>query len=88
MVTAKNGGNFVFRRVADIRISRKRKGGKTHRIELIRPPSVRRYWVVRDRKKSAKLPEATATQIAEAIRKWLAAEHDKPWSFAATLFDR
>ena len=31
----------------------------------------RRYWVRRDGKYSTKVPEATATQIAERIRRWL-----------------
>ena len=72
---------------ADIRISLKRRGGKTHRIELIRQPGSRRYWIRRDRRKSAKMPEGTATEIAEAIRKWLAAEHDKPLPFEKDLFN-
>ena len=72
---------------ADIRISIKRRGGQTHRIELIRQPFLRRFWIRRDRRKSAKMPEATATEIAEAIRKWLVAEHDKPLPFEEMLFD-
>jgi len=58
---------------ADIRISLKKRGGRTHRIELIRQPFGKRYWIRRDGKHSAKLPEATATQIAERIRRWLVA---------------
>jgi hypothetical protein len=58
---------------ADIRISLKRRGGRTHRIELARQPVGRRYWVRRDGKYSTKMPEATATQIAERIRRWLVA---------------
>jgi hypothetical protein len=57
---------------ADIRISLKRRGGKTHRIELIRQPLRDRFWVRRDGKRSLKLPQATATQIADKIRRWLA----------------
>ena len=56
---------------ADIRISLKKRGGPTHRIELIRQPVGKRYWIRRDGKDSAKLPEATASQIAERIRRWL-----------------
>ncbi len=56
---------------ADIRISLKKRGGPTHRIELIRQPVGRRYWIRRNGKESAKVPEATATQIAERIRRWL-----------------
>ena len=57
----------------DVRISLKRRGGKTYRIELIRQllrPS--QFWVRRDGKQSRKLPDATATEIADEIRKWLA----------------
>ena len=56
---------------ADIRISLKRRGGKTHRIELVRNPFNQRFWVRRNGKQSAKLPEATATEIADHIRRWL-----------------
>ena len=38
--------------------------------ELIRQPVGKRYWIRRDGKDSAKLPEATASQIAERIRRW------------------
>ena len=48
---------------ADIRISLKRRGGKTCRIELVRNPFKQRFWVRRDGRQSAKMPEATATQI-------------------------
>jgi hypothetical protein len=56
---------------ADIRISLKKRGGRTHRIELIRQPLGKRYWIRRDGKDSTKLPEATASQIAERIRRRL-----------------
>ena len=56
---------------AEIRISLKKRGGPTHRIELIRQPVGKRYWIRRDGKDSIKLPEATASQIAERIRRWL-----------------
>ncbi len=56
---------------AEIRISLKKRGGPTHRIGLIRQPVGKRYWVRRDGKDSAKLPEATVSQIAERIRRWL-----------------
>ena len=58
---------------ADIRISLKKRGDHTYRIELIRQPIRRRYWVRRDGKYSTKVREATATQIAERIRRWLVA---------------
>lgn len=64
----------VTRLVADIRISpKKNRGGPTHRIELFRRRVGKRDWIRRDGKDSAKLPEATATQIAERIRRWLVA---------------
>ncbi len=56
---------------ADFRISLKRRGGKTHRIELVRNPFNQRFWVRKNGKQSAKLPEATATEIADQIRRWL-----------------
>jgi hypothetical protein len=56
---------------ADIRISLKRRGGKTHRIELIRNPFSRRFWIRRNGKRSTKMPQATATEIADEIRRWL-----------------
>jgi hypothetical protein len=49
------------------------RGGPTYRIELVQQPVGRRYWVRRDGKHSAKVKEATATQIAERIRRWLVA---------------
>ena len=58
---------------ADIRISLKKRGGKTYRIELIRQPIGRRFWIRKDGKYSSKVPEATATQVAERIRRWLVA---------------
>jgi hypothetical protein len=51
----------------------KKRGGKTYRIELIRQPTGRRFWVRKDGKHSSKVPEATATQVAERIRRWLVA---------------
>ena len=62
------------RRPADVRISLKRRGGRTHRIELIRQPDGKRFWVRRNGVKSTKLPTANATEIAERIRQWLLAE--------------
>lgn len=59
---------------ADIRISLKKRGGPSHRIELIRQPVGKRYGIRRDGKDSTKLPEATASQIAERIRRWLVAK--------------
>ncbi len=58
---------------ADIRIGLKKRGGQTYRIELVRQSTGRRYSVRRDGKYSTKVPEATATQIAERIRRWLVA---------------
>jgi hypothetical protein len=64
---------FVPRLPADIRISLKKRGGPTHRIELVQQPMGRPFWVRRDGKYSTKVPEATATEIAERIRRWLVA---------------
>lgn len=54
---------------ADIRISLKKRGGHTRRIELVRQRVGRRCWVRREGKYSTKVPQATATQIAERIRR-------------------
>jgi hypothetical protein len=62
------------RLTADIRISLKKRGGPTHRIELARRPAGKRYWIRRDGKPSTKVPEATASQIAERIRRWLVSD--------------
>jgi hypothetical protein len=56
---------------ADIRISLKKRGGRTHRIELIRQRVGKGYWIRRDGTDCAKLPEATASQIVERLRRWL-----------------
>ena len=64
---------FLQRLPADIRFSLKKRGGPTHRIELVQQPAGIRYWVRRDGKHSTKVPDATATQIAERIRRWLVA---------------
>jgi len=56
---------------ADFRISLKRRGGKTTRVELVRQVVGQKFWVRRDGKRSEKVPEATATQIADLIRRWL-----------------
>jgi len=61
---------------ADFRISLKRRGGKTHRIELVRIPFNQRFWVRRNGKQSLKFPEATATEIADKIRRWLVGTMD------------
>jgi hypothetical protein len=55
----------VLRLPAGIRISLKKQGGPTHRLELVRQPAGRRYWVRREGRYSTKVPEATAPQIAE-----------------------
>jgi hypothetical protein len=59
------------RLTADIRISLKKRGGPTHRIELIRQPVGKRFWIRHNGKPSTKVPEGTASQIAERIRHWL-----------------
>ena len=64
---------------ADIRISLKERDGPTYRVELVQQPVGRRYWVRRDGKYSTKLPEATATQIAERTRRRLVANTEATW---------
>ena len=54
---------------ADYRISIKSKG-KIHKIELIKQPLGKRYWVRYQGKKSDKMPEATLTQVINEIRKF------------------
>jgi len=55
----------------DLRISLKKRGQPTVRIELIRQPIGHRFSVRRNGKMSEKVPEANATEIAERIRHWL-----------------
>ena len=62
---------IVARLKADIRISLKQRGGPTYRIELVRQPMGRRFWVRRDGTWSDRVPEAIASQIAQHIRRWL-----------------
>jgi hypothetical protein len=50
----------------------KKRGGPTHRIELVRQ-LIGLFWFRKDGKYSTKVPEATASQIAERIRRWLVA---------------
>ena len=64
------------RKPADLRISLKRRGGKTYRIELIRQSLSRRFTVRRNGKISETMPEATASQIADRIRQWIVANED------------
>ena len=56
---------------ADFRISSKRRGGKTTRVELVRQTFGQRFWIRRDGKRSQMIPEATASQVADLIRRWL-----------------
>jgi hypothetical protein len=62
---------IVPRLKADFRISLKRRGGRTFRVELVRQAAGPRFWVRRDGKRSLKVPEATASQVADLIRRWL-----------------
>jgi hypothetical protein len=57
---------------ADIRISLKKRGGPTVRVELVRQPSGKKFWVRRNGTRSRILPEANASQVADRIRRWLA----------------
>ncbi len=61
---------------ADIRISLKRRGGKTHRVEVIQIPMTKRFWIRRDGRKSTRMSEATASQVAAQIRRWLVGSLD------------
>ena len=63
---------------ASIWINLKERGGATHRIELVRIPFTKRFRIRRNGKRSAKLPEGTATDVAEEIRRWLARCASKP----------
>ena len=63
---------------ANIRISLKLRGRPTHRIELVRIPFTKRFRIRRNGCKSTKLPEGTATQVAEEIRRWLANQSSTP----------
>ena len=66
-LTASGVSFFVPGLPADIHISLEKRGRRMCRIELVG----RRYGVHRDAKYSTKVPEATASQIAELIRRWL-----------------
>ena len=68
----------MLRKPADLRISIKRRGGRTYRIELIRQPFGQKFWVRRDGKLSQTLPEATASEIADRIRRWIVADSRQP----------
>ena len=70
---------------ADIRISLKQRHGPTHRIELVRAPFTRRFRVRRNGKVSDKLPQATATEVADEIRRWLARQASRPFAADALL---
>jgi hypothetical protein len=63
---------------ASIRISLKAHGGPTHRIELVTIPFTKRFRIRRNGTRSARLPEGTATEVAEEIRRWLANQASKP----------
>ena len=55
---------------SDVRIS-VRIGQKTRKIELIRQPSGDRFWIRIDRRKSAKMDDATITEVTDKLRQWL-----------------
>ena len=56
---------------ADIRISVRIGEQPTHRIELIRQPAGKRYWIRRDGTSSKRMNEATITQVCDKLRRWL-----------------
>lgn len=68
----------------DVRISLETRGGPTHRIERVGTPFTRRFRVRRNGRKSAKLPEATASSIAAETRRWLSSHAEA----ATPLCDR
>ncbi len=53
------------RKPADLRISIKRRGGKTHRIELIRQDFGERFWV--------------ATRLTQHVQRPVSAHLEQPW---------
>lgn len=63
---------------ANIRISLKARGGPTYRIELVRIPFTKRFCIRRNGTRSTKLPEGTATEVADEIRRWLAKQVSRP----------
>ncbi|MBI5761011.1 MAG: hypothetical protein HZA46_21010 [Planctomycetales bacterium] len=63
---------------ADIRISLKKRGGPTVRIELVRQPAGQRFWVRRNGTRSQIVPEASASEIADRIRRWLCSAIQEP----------
>jgi hypothetical protein len=62
----------MSRPFASIRIGLKERGDANHRIELVKIPFAKRFRIRCDGTKSTKLPEATATEVTEGIRRWLA----------------
>lgn len=61
----------MARMEADFRISIKaRKSGKSHKIELIRMPNCKRFWIRYNGVNSVKVPAgATLTWVSNEIRK-------------------
>ena len=70
---------------ASIRISLKVRGGPTHRIELVKIPFNKRFRIRRDGRTSAKLPEGTATEVAEEIRRWLSKQANREIDLGTAL---
>lgn len=58
-----------MRLVADVRISVKVRGGKCHRLELIKQPMAKRYWLRFDGRNSRKMPESTKTEVLRNLGK-------------------
>ncbi len=46
------------------------------RVELIQISTTKRFWIRRDRRKSARMSEATASQVAKQNRRWLVGSLD------------
>lgn len=67
------GNRILPRPKADIRISLKGRNGRTVRLNLTQ--LLNGKWLVyRDGARSKKLPLATATAVAEAVRNWIASQ--------------
>ena len=56
-----------MRLVSDVRISVKVRGGKCHRLELIKHPLAKRYWLRFNGANSRKMPDATKTEILRSL---------------------
>ena len=56
---------------ANIRISIRIDGKPNRKIELIRQPSGKRYWLRVDGKYSKRYEDITITELSDQLRRWL-----------------